>query len=227
MFAVAVPLEPTMAVRYSFTIGGQRYDVAFDPKSHSIAGWSLGNADPRVRAIIRNNVVMLLVPSELGGDGSYRIETSSGERHDVQPPADQPAASATGTVPVAAAPRKPAPETLVDFVAALERAIANGDGAFLRARMHPAVVERYGAAACDAFAAGSHTPVNFTVQSATPPGVYAWATDGLSRDIPGTNSVNVTGVVDGQSQSATIHVAFVDGLWRWFTDCGDPLPGAK
>jgi hypothetical protein len=226
VFAVPVPLTPTADVRYSFTVGGQRYDLAFDAKSHSIMGWSLGGTDPRVRAFIRNNVAMLLVPSDVAGDGTYRIETSSGDRHDVQPPADQPPAPSSGTVPVAAASGKAAPETLAEFVVALGRALQNHDSAFLRARLHPAVIERYGSAACDAYAAGPRTPIEFTVESATAPVVYTWTTDGLTRDVPGTNSVDVTSVAEGQSQPATIHVAYVDGTWRWFTDCGDPLPGA-
>ena len=32
---------------------------------------------------------------------------------------------------------------------------------------------------------------------------------------------------DLHDEATTVHVAFVDGMWRWFTDCGDPLPGAK
>jgi hypothetical protein len=227
VFAKAVPLAPSTEVHYSFTVGGQRYDLAFDPKAPTIAGWSLPGADPRVRAVIRNNVVVLLVPSDVAGDGTYRIQTAAGTRHDVQPPASQPPAVPRGTVPVSAAPGKPPAETLSDFVVALGHALTNHDSAFLRARMHPAVVERYGSAACDAFAAGTHPSVDLTVQSASAPTVYTWATDGLTRDVPGTNTVTVTGVVDGETQPATIHVAFVDGSWRWFTDCGDPLPGAK
>jgi hypothetical protein len=226
-FAMPVPLAPTTGVRYSFTVGGQRHDLAFDPKSHGIGGWSLDSTDPRVRAFIRNNVVTLLVPSNLAGDGTYRIEATSGNRHDAQPSADQPPASSIGTVPVAAVPGKAAPETLSEFVVALGRALQNHDSAFLRARLHPAVIERYGSAACDAYAAGPRTPIEFTVQSATAPVVYSWSTDGLTRDVPGTNSVDVTSVAEGQAQPATIHVAYVDGTWRWFTDCGDPLPGAN
>jgi hypothetical protein len=227
VFAKPVPLEPATEVHYSFTVGGQRYDLAFDPKSHNIAGWSLAGADPRVRAVIRNNIVLLFVPSDLAGNGSYRIQTAAGNRHDVEPPEDQPPATPRGTLPVAAVPGKPAPETVSDFVVALGHALTNGDNSFLRARLHPAVVERYGSAACDAFAAGPHTPVDFTVQSVSAPTVYTWSTDGLSRDVPGTNTVTVTSVVNGQAQPTTVHVAFVDGTWRWFTDCGDPLPGAK
>lgn len=102
----------------------------------------------------------------------------------------------------------------------LANALTNGDAAFLRSRMHPVVIDRYGSASCDAYAAGQHTATTIVTQSVGPPANFAWQSDGLTRNVPNTNAVTTA---TGQ----TLHVALVDGTWRWFADCGTPLPNAK
>jgi hypothetical protein len=89
--------------------------------------------------------------------------------------------------------------------------------------MHPAVIDRYGAATCDAFAAGSRAPANIVLTQLEAPSNYSWPTDGLTRDVPDTNTAQAT---EG-GRAVTVHIALVDGLWRWFTDCGTPVAGAR
>jgi hypothetical protein len=228
VFDQPVPLSPATNASYAFTVGDQRYELAYDARrrERGAAAWSLQGPDAGARAHIRNNVVLLVVPRDASGGAGYRIQTTVGGKRDTQPPADQPAGQLQTTIAVALVPGTQPAETAEQFVPALGRALTNGDTAFIRARMHPAVIDRYGTATCDAYAAAAHAPVEFTVHSVDPPSVYKWETDGLSRNVPGTNNVNVTQVGGGVSAERVIHVALVDGLWRWFTDCGDPLPGA-
>jgi hypothetical protein len=89
--------------------------------------------------------------------------------------------------------------------------------------MDPVVIDRYGGAACDAYAAGQHTPTAIVGTEVHAPGAFTWQSDGLSRDVPDTNDV----VATQNGLSVTIHVALVDGQWRWFADCGNPAPNAR
>jgi hypothetical protein len=214
VFDHPVPAAPNRDVKYTFTVGGNAIAVAY----HS-GKWSLAGSD-EARFLIRNNVVLLLVPAETVGAGGYRISTSAGGKSDTQPPSSSAAAPLKTTI---AADGLRGAETAQQFVTSLAAALTNGDAAFLRARLHPVVVERYGSAGCDAYAAGQHTPTNMVAQEVHAPDVFAWQSDGLSRDVPDTNTV-VT--VQG-GQTSTIHIALVDGLWRWFADCGAPLPNAR
>jgi hypothetical protein len=45
------------------------------------------------------------------------------------------------------------------------------------------------------------------------------ATDGQTTNVPDTNEVSVRQTARGTTQDRTIHVARIDGIWRWFTDC--------
>ena len=178
-------------------------------------------AGRRARVLIRNNVVFVLVPADAAGTGDYRISTQVGSRTDVQPAADKPPLAVT-TVARAAVPPGDH-ETAEQFAAALGRALSGGDAAFLKSRLHPAVVERYGDAQCSAFVAAANTPTTIAAKGVDPPSVYAWQTDGVTRDVPNVNSVPATR--DGAD--ITLHLALLDGTWRWFTDCGTPQPGAR
>jgi hypothetical protein len=209
-----IPLAPKTDARYRFEIGSSTIDlVAHD------GAWTLTGSS-RARAIIRNNVVFVVAPSAEVGNGDYRVSTSAGGRHDVQPPADHAALPIGSTIAAAGVPGR---ETAEQFLAGLSTALTNGDAAFLRARLHPAVVDRYGAAACDAFAAGPHTATNIVVSELGPPGTFSWQSDGLARDVPDTN----TAIATQNGTSQPIHLALVDGTWRWFADCGTPQAGAR
>jgi hypothetical protein len=76
---------------------------------------------------------------------------------------------------------------------------------------------------CANGAGAERAPTAIVAQQVQAPGVFAWQSDGLSRDVPDTNDVITT----QNAQSSTIHVALVDGTWRWFADCGTPLPNAR
>jgi hypothetical protein len=214
VFDRPIPLEPTGDAKYSFAVGDQTVDVVARGGTWTISG--LAGA----RAVFRNNAVFVVAPLADVGSGEYRITTSAGGRHDVQPSANEKPIPIGTTIAAAGVPGK---ETAGDFLTALSNALTNGDTKFIRERMHPVVVERYGSATCDAFAAGPHPATNIVVNQLAPPGNYSWQTDGLTRDVPDVNTATAT--VNGSP--ASVHVALVDGVWRWFTDCGTPVAGAR
>ena len=116
-----------------------------------------------------------------------------------------------------------------EFFAAWTAAIRTGDETFLIAALHPLVPERYGAAACQTYLAGLALPAMATevlaVDDTTE--TWAWATDGLSTDVPDALGVQLRRTEDGATfVEAEIHLARVGDDLRWFTDCGSPGGGA-
>jgi hypothetical protein len=91
------------------------------------------------------------------------------------------------------------------------------------------VFERYDRAACEAYLAGRTAPAARTeVLAVAAPGPWAWATDGLSREIDGVTTVRLRRTEDGTTSTETDnHVAVVDGHVLWFTDCGTPKEGGR
>jgi hypothetical protein len=165
--------------------------------------------------------MFVLVPLDAAGTADYRVSTKVGSRRDMQPAAGQPPLAVTNVT--RAAPPPGDRETAEQFAAALGRALSSADAAFLKARLHPAVIDRYGDAQCSALLAAANLPTTIVATHVAEPSVYAWQTDGLSRDVSNVNSVTATR--DGTG--VTLHVALVDGTWRWFTDCGTPQQGAQ
>jgi hypothetical protein len=81
------------------------------------------------------------------------------------------------------------------------------------------VIAHFGKAVCDAYTSGQLTPTQFSVTEVKPPSTYAWTVDGQTTNVPDTNEVVVRLTSGGTTEDRTIHLARVDGAWRWFTDC--------
>jgi len=161
-------------------------------------------------------VVTLLAPLASSANATYQITTSANGKRDQQPATPGPL---RGTITVAAVPGV---ETAQQFLDKLSAAITNRDAAFLSTRLHPAVITRYGKAVCDAYASSGLTPVQFVVTDVRSPSNYAWTTDGQTTNVPDTNEVAVRSTAGGTTEDRVIHLARVDGTWRWFTDCTPP-----
>jgi hypothetical protein len=112
-------------------------------------------------------------------------------------------------------------ETPEQFLAALQRAQREGDAAFLLARLHPAVIERYGEDACRAGVAKPPDPTStFAVVKVDHTGPWDYTSDGRTTTIADTVFVVANRVAQGQEQAQVeVHVAPVHGEQRWFTDC--------
>ena len=115
VFDQPVPLQPKTDVRYSFAVGPSTIDLTYRGNK-----WALKGSD-NARALIRNNVVVVLLPASEAGDGAYRVSTSVGSKHDTQPPANLPAVPGQTTNAAAGVPGK---ETAQQFVTALTQALA-------------------------------------------------------------------------------------------------------
>jgi hypothetical protein len=106
------------------------------------------------------------------------------------------------------------------------RALAAGDEAFLVAKLHPAVPERYGNDACVAYLGGITAPAATAevVDVVDTVGPWTWETDGRATEIPDTITARLRRTEDGSTFiESEVHVALLDGDVRWFTDCGTPL----
>jgi hypothetical protein len=115
-------------------------------------------------------------------------------------------------------------ETPEEFLAALATAIQEGDAAFQLERLHPAVIERYGEDGCRADIATRTDPTRaFDItQVRDQPEPFDYASDGQSETIPETVVVEAQVTEDGATNPQEVHVAEVDGEFRYFSDCGTP-----
>jgi hypothetical protein len=113
------------------------------------------------------------------------------------------------------------PETPEQFLAALQRAEREGDAQFRLARLHPAVIARYGGDACRGFLTEPVDPTStFKVVSVDHTGPWDYTSDGETTSIADTVFVVTKRVANGKpEQQVVVHVAPVDGKQHWFTDC--------
>lgn len=113
----------------------------------------------------------------------------------------------------------------VQFVHQLDAALASGDTTFTFAHLHPAVIARYGAEQCRAYlAALKDRSRHFLVKgSPTVAQDYVYASDGQSTVVPGVIRISVDVVTPSSSTPSAVHTVAVDGVYRWFTDCGAAL----
>jgi len=128
------------------------------------------------------------------------------------------ASSASSTTSPSAAALAETPE---QFLAELQRAQREGDATFLLARLHPAVIERYGEDACRANVGEPPDPTStFDVVGIDHTGPWDYTSDGQTTTIADTTFVLTNRTVRAQpTQQVEVHVAAVDGQQRWFTDC--------
>jgi hypothetical protein len=121
----------------------------------------------------------------------------------------------------ASASATPVPvETPEQFLAQLAQAMRGGDASFMLARLHPAVIARFGEAACRAAVAKlTDATAAFIVISVGPPAPYVYTTGTTSTTVPGTLPVTVDRTRQGVIMESTVHLTPVGSQLRWFTDC--------
>jgi hypothetical protein len=122
-----------------------------------------------------------------------------------------------------------AAETPEEFLAALAVAVQEGDAVFQRERLHPAVIERYGEAACRADIATRTDPTRaFEVtQVRDEPEDFDYASDGQSETIPDTVVVDAQVTAQGATSAQSVHLVEIAGEFRYFTDCGMPASAGE
>lgn len=141
------------------------------------------------------------------------------------PPATPTVATSAGPSPVppTAAPSPSLdPPTAGQFALDIAAKITAGDSQYMFERLHPAVIDRYGEAACHAYVDSIAGHVKqWTVDDVTGPAAWTYTTDALDTLIAAAWTVSVNEPA-AEISAHDLHVAAVDGRWRWFTDCGEP-----
>ena len=119
---------------------------------------------------------------------------------------------------------KPAPvgQTPLEFVAALAKAERDADLDFRLARLHPAVIERYGEDQCRAALDDPADPTaRFEAPKVDHVGSWDYTSDGQTTTIEKTTFVDAERYDRSHSggQDIVVHIAKAGGEYRWFTDC--------
>jgi hypothetical protein len=135
------------------------------------------------------------------------------------PPTQAPPSATPSAAPTTALD----PATAEQFALDLSAAIRSGHTDYLLARLHPAVIERYGTRICRSYINGTVAgdDVRWTVSSTTGPAAWSYETDGLTTPIAEAWMVSVN-QAGATPEARDLHFAPSDGTWRWFTDCGTP-----
>jgi hypothetical protein len=130
-------------------------------------------------------------------------------------------ATTTSSSAATSTPTTVAPESAEAFLEQLAAAFRAGDVEFKMARLHPAVIERFGEDTCQTYLSSlpADPTAAFVVHSVSEPADYAWTTQDQTTNVPDTLTVAVTRTANGTAQEATIHLTAVDGELRWYTDC--------
>jgi hypothetical protein len=110
------------------------------------------------------------------------------------------------------------------FLDELDAAVREGNTDVRMARLHPAVIARYGEDQCRAFIAGQQdTTRRNRVQRVGTARPYAYATDNLSATIPDTVPVFVRATINKKKGERNLNLARVNGQLTYFIDCGNPV----
>jgi hypothetical protein len=120
-------------------------------------------------------------------------------------------------------------ESAADFVTALLQAIADRDSEFLLARLAEATYDRYGTDQCERFFSNLEDPTeSFEVRAGGAPRPFEYVTDGVSRTIEEAVPVEIARVINGETIIQEQHVTrAADGTFRFYSDCGKPIEGAR
>ena len=101
-----------------------------------------------------------------------------------------------------------------------------GDADFLVSRLNDATIAIYGEDQCRATLAGLQDPqTELEIREIGPTAPWDYVVDGITTRIPDALPVEVQRLADGQTIIQELHWQQVDGLWTWFSDCGEPIPG--
>lgn len=174
------------------------------------------------------------VAGALGSAGGPATAAASGAPIASPATSASPAPAATSTptptpspTPTPTPSPTPDPDTLAKaFLVDLVGAIRAGDADSMLPRLHPAVIDRYGEAACkqELETRSADPTYEIVVQVVRPPAAWDYTLDGATTTIPDAWTVDADVTALGQVTARELHIAPIDGEVRWFTDCGTPLP---
>jgi hypothetical protein len=119
--------------------------------------------------------------------------------------------------------KKESPQKFLDK---LDRAVRKGDIDFRVARLHPVVIERYGEQQCRDFLASPQAQDpsrKDKVKRVDKPKPFNFTTDDGAIPVPNAQFILVTETYQKKKSQRELHLARVDGEYRYFIDCGIPL----
>ncbi len=120
--------------------------------------------------------------------------------------------------------KSPSVKSAQKFANEYDAASRSGNVDFLIAHLHPVVLARYGEDQCRAFLATQQDATRKTkVKSVGKPEPFEFATDNLSVTVPDTLPVLVKQTIQGKPGDRNIHVAVIDGQYKYFIDCGNAI----
>jgi hypothetical protein len=117
-------------------------------------------------------------------------------------------------------------ETIVAFAAKLSEAFRTSNWGFAMERVHPAVIDLYGAPLCAAYLRDQGDPsFNINVSASSGPDAWDWERDERVTSLENVYEVQAYITAHEQTNFSTLHfVQAEDGTFRWLTDCGVPTP---
>jgi hypothetical protein len=121
-------------------------------------------------------------------------------------------------------PEPPGAETPQEFYERYTEAMHSQEVGFLYDRLHPVVIERYGAEACQSYLQTILDPgFDIGVEGVGDLGPWIYEMDDRSTQIEDVFPVDVVLTSRGETKSFEVHLALMGGKLYWFTDCGEPL----
>lgn len=121
----------------------------------------------------------------------------------------------------------PEPETPEEFYSRLERAFQEGDVDFMIERLHPEVVELYGEQQCRGFLDGQPPRTIEVVEIGETEPFDFGQRDDVDLVVDDTLVVTIRQSIEGADEPVESESHIVrtdDNTFRWFTDCGEPVP---
>jgi hypothetical protein len=110
------------------------------------------------------------------------------------------------------------------FLNELDAAVRSGNVDLRLARLHPAVIARYGEQQCrDFLASQQDAKRRDRVKKVGKPESFEYSTDNQSATIADALPVQVRATIKGKKGDRNIHLARVNGQLTYFIDCGQPL----
>jgi hypothetical protein len=101
-----------------------------------------------------------------------------------------------------------------------------GDRDLLVSRLNQATMDIYGLEQCEATLSQVADPEqNVTIREIGVPGPWDYVIDDIVTPLEDVLPVEVERFVNGQATIQELHWKLVDGVWTWFSDCGEPLTG--
>lgn len=162
-------------------------------------------------------------------DGSFLPEKSAGDVGG-ENPTIAPVPVKSTAIEVKGGGKSPSPspaaqqETVQEFFAKFGEAFRAGDEKFFFDRLAPQVIELYGEGQCRAQTERQQgTGSEFEVRSVQGPQAAEVTLDNQKISVADAYVVELVIRGGTQERTQTSHVIVIDGLVRWFTDCGNPL----